>query len=56
MIKIIECTDYDSMGNHGRFPKPKKQNTDNMKRFMQKMALWLSFKFGNKKRKDIWDL
>lgn len=20
---MIECTDYDSMGNHGRFPKQK---------------------------------
>lgn len=22
-IAIIECADYDSMGNHGRFPKQK---------------------------------
>ena len=20
---LIECADYDSIGNHGRFPKPK---------------------------------
>ena len=29
MNKIVICTDYDSMGNHGRFPmsksKPKKE-------------------------------
>ena len=29
MNKILICTDYDSMGNHGRFPmskfKPKKE-------------------------------
>ncbi len=23
-MRIIECTDYDSMGNHGRFPIKKK--------------------------------
>ena len=30
--KMIECADYDSMGNHGRFPKPKTEETQNMKR------------------------
>ena len=29
----------------------KKQNTNNMKQFILKMVLWLSFKFGNKKKK-----
>ena len=27
-----------------------------MKRIIQKIMFWLSFKYGNKKRKDIWDL
>ena len=54
--KMIECTDYDSMGNHGRFPKPKTQETQNMKRIIQKLMLWFSFRFPKNKRKDIWDL
>jgi hypothetical protein len=27
-MKIIECTDYDSMGNHGRFPLKKKNKVN----------------------------
>ena len=27
-----------------------------MKRIIQKIMIWVSFKYGNKKRKDIWDL
>ena len=54
--KMIECTDYDSMGNHGRFPKPKTEETPNMKRLIQKLMLWFSYRFPKNKRKDIWDL
>ena len=54
--KMIECTDYDSMGNHGRFPKPKTEEKTNIKRLIQKLMLWFSYRFPNKKRKDIWDL
>jgi hypothetical protein len=54
--KMIECTDYDSMGNHGRFPKPKTEETQNMKRLIQKIMLWYYYRFPKKKRKNIWDL
>jgi len=53
---MIECTDYDSMGNHGRFPKPKTEETQNMKRLIQKIMLWYYYRFPKKKRKNIWDL
>lgn len=52
----IKCTDYDSMGNHGRFPKTKTNEVTSMKRTIQKLMLWFSFKFPKKKRKDIWNL
>ena len=50
------CTDYDSMGNHGRFPETKPQKTYHMKRKIQKLLLWLSYNFPKMKRKSIWDL
>lgn len=50
------CADYDSMGNHGRFPKPKKTNMVTFKKRIQKLMLWISYKFPKKKRKSIWDL
>lgn len=50
-----ECADYDSMGNHGRFPKIKSEN-GNMKNFLQKLILWVTFRFPKKKRKNIWKL
>jgi len=52
----IKCADYDSMGNHGRFPKQKTKDISEMKRIIQKIMLWFSFKFTKKKRKDIWEL
>jgi hypothetical protein len=55
-IAYGKCCDYDSMGNHGRFPKTKNKKSKNMKRTIQKLILWLSFKFPKKKRKSIWDL
>ena len=54
--KMIECADYDSMGNHGRFPKPKTEEAQNMKRLIQKLMLWFTFRFPKNKQKDIWDL
>jgi len=53
---MIECADYDSMGNHGRFPKPKTEKKTNMKRMIQKLTLWFLYRFPKNKRKDIWDL
>jgi hypothetical protein len=44
------------MGNHGRFPKTKNKKTKNMKRTIQKILLWWSFRFSKKKRKSIWEL
>jgi hypothetical protein len=53
---MIECADYDSMGNHGRFPKPKTEENQTMKRTIQKLMLWFTFRVSKNKRKDIWDL
>ena len=52
----INCADYDSMGNHGRFPKTKDKKDSMIKRQIQKFLLWLTIRFPKKKRKDIWDL
>jgi hypothetical protein len=49
------CTDYDSMGNHGRFPNSKVKKSY-MKRFIQKILLWWSFKKPKKINKSIWKL
>ena len=32
----IECTDYDSMGNHGRFPTKRKKEKTNI----DKIVIW----------------
>lgn len=55
-MAYVECTDYDSMGNHGRYPKIKEKESVNLKRRIQKLLLWLSFKFPKKRKKSIWDL
>ena len=52
----INCADYDSMGNHGRFPKQKTKNKLTMKRRLQRLYLWFTLRFPKKKRKSIWDL
>jgi hypothetical protein len=49
------CTDYDSMGNHGRFPKTK-QKQPYMKKFIKKLTLWWSYVKPKKNRKSIWKL
>ena len=51
----MNCTDYDSMGNHGRFPKSKNKKRK-MKRNLQKIFLWITYKFCKKKKKNIWEL
>ncbi len=51
-MAYAKCTDYDSMGNHGRFPKSKQK----IKRYIQKIMLWVSYRFPKKRRKDIWEL
>ncbi len=48
---MIECTDYDSMGNHGRFPKPKTEEKTNMKRLIQKLMFWFTFRPSKNKKK-----
>jgi hypothetical protein len=55
-ISYSKCADYDSMGNYGRFPKIKDEKLTILKRLIQKLALWLSYKLPNRKRKSIWDL
>ena len=51
-----ECADYDSMGNHGRFPRKTKNEGSKMKRIIQNISFWLSLRFPKKKKKSIWDL
>ena len=42
-LAYVKCADYDSMGNHGRFPKSKsrvkKQKKNGMRRIIQKFTL-----------------
>jgi hypothetical protein len=49
------CTDYDSMGNHGRFPKNKAKKIY-MKNFIQKILLLWSYVKPKNGRKSIWKL
>ncbi len=52
-----DFTDYDGMGNQGRFPKQKKKKPTTMKRLVSKILLWWSYKWPKKdKRKSIWEL
>lgn len=59
-MAYTKCADYDSMGNHGRFPKskikPKTKKVVRLKKFIQKVMLWMSYKFPKKGKKSIWDL
>ena len=57
-MAYAKCTDYDSMGNHGRFPKskPKLKKMRLLKRLIQKFMLWVSYRFPKKGKKSIWDL
>lgn len=35
---LIDCADYDSMGNHGRFPKPKKAKANFFKSIINSLT------------------
>jgi hypothetical protein len=35
ILKDMICTDYDSMGNHGRFPMPKKRKISKIQKFFE---------------------
>lgn len=55
MAYVDNTTDYDGMGNQGRFPTRKKTKKGVMKRLIEKIILLFSFKKKNK-RKSIWEL
>ena len=57
-LAYAKCADYDSMGNHGRFPKSKQKvkKMRSFKRYIQKFMLWVSYRFPKKGKKSIWDL
>lgn len=52
---VNTTTDYDGMGNYGRFPESRKKEKGFMKRLIQKIVLLFSFKKKNK-HKSIWEL
>lgn len=55
MAYVDSTTDYDGMGNQGRFPETKKIKKVFMKRLIQKIIFWFSIK-KKSKRKSIWEL
>ena len=55
MAYVDSTTDYDGMGNQGRFPESKKKEKGFMKRLIQKIIFWFSIK-KKSKRKSIWEL
>jgi hypothetical protein len=59
-LAYAKCADYDSMGNHGRFPKSKaktkKKKVIRLKKYVQKVMLWVSYRFPKRGKKSIWDL
>ena len=38
-MAYAECADYDSMGNHGRFPETKKKKSKSILKRMKKLKL-----------------
>ena len=56
MAYLDDTMDYDGMGNHGRFPKPKVKRKSIMKRLIQKIVFWWGIIKPKKKNKSIWDL
>ena len=38
-MAYTECADYDSMGNHGRFPETKKKKPKSILKRMKKLKL-----------------
>jgi hypothetical protein len=55
MAYVDNTTDYDGMGNQGRFPESRKKEKSFMKKLIQKIIFWLSIK-KKSKRKSIWEL
>ena len=55
MAYVDNTTDYDGMGNQGRFPESRKKEKSFMKKLIQKIIFWFSIK-KKSKRKSIWDL
>jgi len=55
MAYVDSTTDYDGMGNQGRFPESIKKEKSFMKKLIQKIIFWFSIK-KKSKRKSIWDL
>ena len=51
-----DTMDYDGMGNHGRFPKPKQKRVTVMKRLIQRIMLWWSIRKTKRKNKSIWEI
>jgi hypothetical protein len=55
MAYVDNTTDYDGMGNQGRFPESRKKEKSFMKKLIQKIIFWFSIK-KKSKRKSIWEL
>jgi len=55
MAYVDSTTDYDGMGNQGRFPESRKKEKSFMKKLIQKIIFWFSIK-KKSKRKSIWEL
>lgn len=51
-----DFVDYDGMGNQGRFPKQKNKKPTTMKRLINKILLWWSYKKPARNKKSIWEL
>ena len=56
MVYVNDMTDYDGMGNYGRFPEPRRKEKSFMKRLIQKIVLLFRFNKKKSKRKSIWEL
>lgn len=55
-MAYAKCADYDSMGNHGRFPKKVKKNMKKLSVKKLWFILTVFFSKFKKKRKTIWEL
>lgn len=43
---LRDCADYDSMGNHGRFPMPKKIKDNLLKKIIRTLNKFFNVKRG----------
>lgn len=55
-MAYVNCADYDSMGNHGRFPKKNKLKIKRLSLKKMWFVLTMFFNIFKKKRKTIWEL